>query len=145
MLSEQRTSLIVFDDEPYEEAERYFLQASTEVLVVFFGTVEPDPLKPGWVQLWISKVLIPQDSDYKIRNSVFIHMKKKFNKKIAEFAEKTGLHPLVFDHKQPIDEPSGRDLSTMYETARYYPNSVLGSYGRFHRFFRLTEDNKGGD
>lgn len=145
MLSEQRISLIVFDDDPYKEAERYLSQASTEVMLVFFGTVKPDPMKPGWVQLWISKVLIPHDSDYKIRNSVFIHMKRKFNKNIAEFAEKTGLQPLIFDHKQPIDEPSGRDLSTMYETARYYPNSVLGSYGRFHRFFRLTEENNGGD
>lgn len=137
---EQKISLIVFEKKPHLETEDYFVHAETEVLVVLYGTVKPDPLKPGWVQLWISRVLIPKKDDYKVRNAVLIHMKREFNDKIAKFAEETGLQPLVFDHKQPIDEPSGRDLLTMIKTAAYYPNSVLGSYGQFHRFFRLTDE-----
>jgi len=145
MQREQRISLVVFEDEPYKEAEEYFMEARTEVMVVFYGTVKSSPFKLGWVQLWISKVLIPDDNDYKIRTPAFIHMKRKFNDKIASFAEKTGLRPLIFDHKQPINEPSGRDVLTMCETAEYYPNSVLGSFGQFHRFFRLVEENPGGE
>jgi molybdopterin/thiamine biosynthesis adenylyltransferase len=136
---EQRITLVVFLPKPYREMIKYFDSSSGEALCVGFGKAVPDPSKPTWKRLEISEVLIPDDADYVCRTHSFIHMKRQFTEKIKRFTEEHQLRPLVFDHKQPIDVPSGTDAVTSRKVAEYYSDAVMGSYNfPTHRFFRFA-------
>jgi len=138
---EIKISHIDFELSSYLRAVNYFeRQKPDESLVIFLGKRNLEPSKPGYYRYEIMDVFIPEESDYLARSPSYIRMDRRVHEKIKRLAELTGLEPLVFDHCQPIDVPSGTDAVTTRKVAEYYPGSVMGSYNVFHRFFRIVEN-----
>jgi molybdopterin/thiamine biosynthesis adenylyltransferase len=138
---EVKVNHISFELRCYLSAVEYFeTQKPKESIVVFFGDRNIDPFRPGWSSYEIEDVLIPEDSDYLVQTSGYLRMAPGFHERIKAFSRDSGLEPLIFDHCQPIDVPSGTDAATTRKVSKYYAGSVMGSFNVFHRFFRPTHD-----
>lgn len=144
---EVRVSHIRFKKKAIRKIVRYFEKNDqTESLIIGLGKKRPDPMRPGWFWTIVVGVIIPEDSDYEVRNSVYLHMKRSFWKRVDRALDEARVNGkeyvvVLVDHHQPIDDLSGQDIDTGFKLANYLPYALVGSHNRFHRFFRLAGDS----
>jgi molybdopterin/thiamine biosynthesis adenylyltransferase len=137
---ESKVSLVEWDKTPYLQAVHEF-ERNKPLETVLAGLVEeyPDPYRPTWVYQVVKAVVIPEEYEYECRTPAYLKTKPSFKDRVINTANELGLKPKLTDHCQPIDVLSGTDISNAWNHEKYYHNTIMGSYNRFHRFFRITE------